>query len=78
MRAKAFAKPVPALGLAMELVVGIGLCFAIFADASSLPNGASAGAPAQQFVCHAALGDWCDLRDWGGIDRGHGYAPAQY
>lgn len=38
-------------------------------------EGDAASPAAADFICHAPAGNWCDLRDWSGMD--HQRKPAQ-
>ena len=78
-QAKAIRSPSPslalALGLGLATVIGcVTLARAESDAAQTAPT--TANAPAG-FVCHAAPGDWCDLRDWSGMDRWTTPAPHQ-
>jgi hypothetical protein len=74
MRAKAvpFSPPGFALALGLGLATIIGLATLAKAAESSSPQAKETTAGVG-FVCQAAKGDWCDLRDWSGMD--HWSAP---
>ena len=67
MSAKAIRLPSPSLGLALGLSLAtiIGCVTLARAESHAAQN---TTAPAG-FVCQAAPGGWCDLRDWSGMDR---------
>ena len=66
------ARAIPSRSPAHMLALGLGLAtiiaFAVSAKAAEPSQPEKAGA-AVGFVCQAAKGGWCDLRDWSGMDR---------
>ncbi len=71
MRATAIRLPssslMLALGLSLAAIIG---CATLARAESDVARGAAVTAAAPTgFVCHASPGDWCDLRDWSGMDH---------
>ena len=67
MRAKAMRLPSSSLMLALGLSLATIIGCATLARAES--DAARGAAAPTGFVCHASPGDWCDLRDWSGMDH---------